>query len=116
MAEVSTYQVSGVLLACETDGPPDGPPLMLLHALGEDRTSWRVLPGVAVQRNAPRARHWDGLAEITAPTLIIAGGPRSHLRQDELAQVAEGIPGARLTTIDAGHMCTTSARPYTSPS
>ncbi|MDX6354535.1 MAG: hypothetical protein QOF98_1438, partial [Streptomyces sp.] len=33
-----------------------------------------------------------------------AGGPRSHLRQDELAKVADRIPDARLTTIDAGHM------------
>src|SRR5882757_7399132 len=216
MGEVSTYQVNGLLLSCEADGPADGPPLMLLHALGEDRGSWRevaaalaadgwrtlaldlrghgdsghpgtytfesmrddvlalldalridrvtlvahsmgaavatlvamdrpgalrqlvleegpfpfpadpprpvptgpvptgpdgptpydwrVVPAIAAQRNAPPARHWDGLAEITAPTLIVAGGPRSHLRQDELAKVAERVPDARLTTIDAGHM------------
>jgi len=211
MGEVSTYQVNGLLLSCEADGPADGPPLMLLHALGEDRGSWRevaaalaadgwrtlaldlrghgdsghpgtytfesmrddvlalldalridrvtlvahsmgtavatliamdrpdvvrrlvleegpfpfpadpprpvptapdgptpydwrVLPEIAAQRNEPPARHWDGLAETTAPTLIVAGGPRSHLRQDELAKVAGRIPDARLTTIDAGHM------------
>jgi ribosomal protein S18 acetylase RimI-like enzyme len=62
------------------------------------------VPAIAVQRNDPPARHWDGLAEITAPTLLIAGGPRSHLRQDQLAQIADRIAGARLTTIDAGHM------------
>jgi pimeloyl-ACP methyl ester carboxylesterase len=211
MRETATYQVNGLLLVCEADGPADGPPVMLLHALGEDRTSWRetvtalaadgwrtlapdlrghgesgrpgtyafesmrddilallellridrvtlvahsmgtavaaliamdrpglvrqlvleegpfpfpadpprpvptapggpaaydwrVLPEVARQRNAPPARHRDGLAEITAPTLIVAGGPRSHLRQEELAEVAERVPDARLTTIDAGHM------------
>ncbi|MEE4544987.1 alpha/beta fold hydrolase [Streptomyces sp. V4-01] len=211
MAEVSAYEVNGVLLVCEADGPPDGPPVLLLHALGEDRGSWRevaaalardgwrtlavdlrghgdsghpgsyayesmrddvlalldvlridqvtlvahsmgtvpaslvamdrpgavrrlvleegplpfpadpprpvpqapdgptrydwrVVPGIAVQRNAPPARHWEGLAAITAPTLVIAGGPRSHLRQDQLAKAAERIPGARLTTIEAGHM------------
>jgi pimeloyl-ACP methyl ester carboxylesterase/ribosomal protein S18 acetylase RimI-like enzyme len=211
MGEVTAYEVNGVRLVCEAGGPPEGPPLMLLHALGEDRGSWRavvaalagdgwrtlavdlrghgdsghpgsyafasmrddvlalldalgldrvtlvahsmgtvvaslvamdrpgavrrlaleegplpfpadpprpvpqvpdgptpydwrVVPAIAVQRNAPPARHWDGLAEITAPTLVVAGGPRSHLRQDQLAKVAERIPGARLTTIDAGHM------------
>lgn len=211
MSDVGTYQVNGVLLACEAMGPADGPPLLLLHALGEDRTSWRavaaglaadgwrtlaldlrghgesghpgayayesmrddvlalldalgidrvtlvahslgtvvaslvamdrpgavrrlvleegplpfpadpprpvprapdgptpydwrVVPAVAAQRNAPLARHWDGLAEITAPTLLVAGGPRSHLRQDQLAKVAERIPGARLITIDGGHL------------
>jgi len=211
MGEVSTYQVNGVLLACEAGGPQDGPPVMLLHALGEDRGSWRavaaglagdgwrtlavdlrghgesghpgayafesmrddvlalldalhldtvtlvahslgtivaslvamdrpqavrrmvleegpmpfpadpprpvpgapdgptpydwrVVPAVAVQRNAPPPRHLDGLAEITAPTLLVAGGPRSHVPQDQLAEVAAAIPGARLTTIEGGHM------------
>jgi pimeloyl-ACP methyl ester carboxylesterase len=65
---------------------------------------WRVVRDVAVQRNAPPARHWDGLAEITAPTLVIAGGPRSHLRQDQLARTAARIPDSLLVTIDAGHM------------
>ena len=65
---------------------------------------WRVVPAIAVQRNAPPARHWEGLALITAPTLIIAGGPSSHLRQDQLAQVADRIPDGRMITIDAGHM------------
>jgi 3-oxoadipate enol-lactonase len=212
MGEVSTYQVNGVLLACEADGPQDGPVVVLLHALGEDRGSWRavaaglaadgwrtlavdlrghgesghpgayafasmrddvlalldalhvdtvtlvahslgtvvaslvamdrpdavrrmvleegpmpfpadpprlvadappeeptpydwrVVPAVAAQRNAPPARHLEGLAEITAPTLVIAGGPGSHIPQDQLAQTAAAIPGARLITIEAGHM------------
>lgn len=65
---------------------------------------WRVVAAVARQRNAPPARHLDGLAEITAPTLIVAGGPRSHLPQHQLAEIASRIPGARLTTIEAGHM------------
>jgi 3-oxoadipate enol-lactonase len=212
MSDVRKYQVNGVRLACELAGPADGPPLLFLHALGEDRSSWsqvgaalaadgwrtiapdlrghgdsehpgdyafesmrddvlglldalgvdevtvvahslgtfvaaliamdrpgavrrlvleegplpfpadpprsvptgpgpdpvgydwRVLAEVARQRNAPAARHWDGLAEITAPTLLIAGGATSHLRQDQLARVAARIPGGRLTTIEAGHM------------
>ncbi|MFI0896122.1 alpha/beta fold hydrolase [Streptomyces sp. NPDC020983] len=65
---------------------------------------WRVVAAVARQRNAPPARHLEGLAEITAPTLVIGGGPRSHIPQDQLAEVAARIPGARLTTIPAGHM------------
>ncbi|WP_327292533.1 alpha/beta fold hydrolase [Streptomyces sp. NBC_01198] len=212
MSDVHEYQVNGLRLVCDVAGPAGGPPLLLLHALGENRGSWsavaaalaadgrrtvapdlrghgdsdhpgdyafeamrddvcalldalaidevdivahslgtfpaslvamdrpsavrrlvleegplpfpaepprevpagpgpdpvpydwRVVADVARQRNAPAARHWDGLAEITAPTLLIAGGPSSHLRQDQLAQVAVRIPGARLTTIEAGHM------------
>ncbi|WP_318656709.1 MULTISPECIES: hypothetical protein [Streptomyces] len=32
--------VGGVRLAYRTWGPPDAPPLVLLHALGEDATDW----------------------------------------------------------------------------
>jgi 3-oxoadipate enol-lactonase len=65
---------------------------------------WRVVAAVARQRNAPAARHLDGLADITAPTLVVAGGPASHIPQRQLAEVAARIPDARLTTIEAGHM------------
>jgi pimeloyl-ACP methyl ester carboxylesterase len=211
MGDLTTYQVNGVTLACEAEGPAAGPPLLLLHALGEDRTSWRavtaglaadgwrtlavdlrghgesghpgsylfeemrddvlalldalglaevtvvahsmgtvvaslvamdrpaavrrlvleegplpfpadpprpvptapdgptpydwrVVPAIARQRNAPPSHHWTGLAAITAPTLIVAGGPTSHLDQHDLARVAARIPDAHLITIDAGHM------------
>lgn len=219
MGEVSIHRVNGVSLACEAAGPAAGPPLLLLHALGESRASWRkvaaglaadgwrtravdlrghgdsewpgtygfeemrddvlalldalgldrvtlvahsmgtvvaslvamdrpaavrrmvleegplpfpadpprpvptaapptpypfdwrLVPAVARQRNAPPARHWEGLAGITAPTLVVAGGPASHLRQDQLALTAGRIPGSRLVTIEAGHMVH-DERPY----
>ncbi|WP_225846766.1 alpha/beta fold hydrolase [Streptomyces sp. HPF1205] len=212
MEEVTVHRVNGVSLACGTRGPAGGPPLLLLHALGESRASWRkvaaglaadgwltrapdlrghgdsawpgtyayeemrddvlglldalgldrvtivahsmgtvvaslvamdrpaavgrmvleegplpfpadpprpvptaapdtpypfdwrLLPAVARQRNAPAPRHWEGLADITAPTLVVAGGPGSHLRQDQLARTADRIPNGRLVTIEAGHM------------
>ncbi|WUH95066.1 alpha/beta hydrolase [Streptomyces sp. NBC_00433] len=91
------------------EGPlpfPADPPRPVVTGPGPDpvRYDWRVVAEVARQRNAPAARHWEGLAEITAPTLIIAGGPTSHLRQSDLARVAARIPDARLVTIEAGHM------------
>jgi len=42
-------------------------------------------------------------AEIRLPTLIIAGGPDSHVPQDLLAELADRIPGGRIVTIPAGH-------------
>jgi pimeloyl-ACP methyl ester carboxylesterase len=212
MGEVTVHRVNGVTLACEWEGPAGGPPLLLLHALGEDRGSWRrvaaelaadgwrtlavdlrghggsarpgtysfeemrddvlalldslglervtvvahsmgtvvaslvamdrpaavrrmvleegplpfpadpprpvpaaapttpypfdwrLLPAVARQRNAPPARHLSGLADITAPTLVVAGGPASHLRQDQLREVARRIPHGSVVTVEAGHM------------
>lgn len=38
------------------------------------------------------------------PTLVLAGGERSHLPQDQLRRLAEQITGARLWTGDAGHL------------
>lgn len=52
----------------------------------------------------PPASSRDGLAEITAPTLVIAGGPDSHVSQDRLADMAALIPGGQLITIPAGHL------------
>ena len=64
---------------------------------------WAVT-GLSVEASHPPASSRDGLAGITAPTLIIGGGPASHVNQDQLAQMAGLIPGARLITLPAGHL------------
>lgn len=56
MGEVSIHRVNGVSLACEAAGPAAGPPLLLLHALGESRASWRkVAAGLAADGWRTRA-------------------------------------------------------------
>jgi pimeloyl-ACP methyl ester carboxylesterase len=66
---------------------------------------WEVRRQFNQQRNAPDPRWWESLGEITAPTLLIGGGPTSHLPQEDLVVMAERIPGATLVTIeDAGHL------------
>ncbi|MGW4215153.1 alpha/beta fold hydrolase [Lentzea sp. NPDC004789] len=70
----------------------------------------RVVPQVLTQLRAPDPVWWDGLAAIKAPTLVIGGGPRSHVPPERLAEVAGMIPNAELITIDAGH-CIHSRRP-----
>lgn len=64
---------------------------------------WAVVPAIVGQVNAGDPAAWDGLATITAPTLLIGGGPRSHVPQDKLAEVAALIPACELVTIPAGH-------------
>ncbi len=54
-----------------------------------------------VNRGDPAA--WDNLHKITAPTLLIGGGPESHIPQDRLAAAAARIPCCDLVTIPAGH-------------
>jgi 3-oxoadipate enol-lactonase len=53
----------------------------------------------------PLASSWrDSLRQIQAPALLIAGGPASHVDQDQLADMAALIPDCELVTIAAGHL------------
>ncbi len=46
---------------------------------------------------------WERLDTIAGPTLIIGGGPDSHIPQDKLLETADRIPVCDLVTIPAGH-------------
>lgn len=46
---------------------------------------------------------WDRLASITASTLLISGGPASHVSPQRLTEAAQKIPDRPLVTIPAGH-------------
>ena len=64
---------------------------------------WAVVPAVHARLDDPDRQSWPALATITAPTLIIAGGPASHVPQELLGEVAERIPECTLVTIPVGH-------------
>lgn len=51
------------------------------------------------ERLRPAPDEWDGFRRTTAPTLVLAGGPTSHVVQRQLAELACRIPHARLATI-----------------
>lgn len=60
---------------------------------------------MVAERNAPDPLWWDALAKVAAPTLVIAGGPTSHIPQEHLAEMTDRIPDARLVTVEgAGHL------------
>lgn len=72
---------------------PEGP-------LGFD---WDVTALSAELRRPPQA--WrDALALISAKTMIVAGGPASHVDQNRLAEMASLIQDCELITIPAGHL------------
>ncbi|MEZ0075686.1 pimeloyl-ACP methyl ester carboxylesterase [Planotetraspora sp. GP83] len=64
---------------------------------------WAMVEETTYQRNHPDPAWLDRLADITAPTLVIAGGATSHLPQDQVADLASRIPGCRIVTIEGGH-------------
>ena len=64
---------------------------------------WAVVPAIYSQLNDPDPAWWDRLTQITAPALVIAGGPASHVPQDKLAEAAARLPHGTLQVIPAGH-------------
>lgn len=64
---------------------------------------WPVVPAIVTQVNQGDPAAWDLLQTIAAPTLLVGGGPESHIPQDLLAAVAARIPSCQLVTIPAGH-------------
>ena len=64
---------------------------------------WDVVPAIAAEAGVTDAAAWDALGAITAPTLLVAGGPSSHVPRERLDEVAARIPDCTMVTIDGGH-------------
>ncbi|MFC0528795.1 alpha/beta fold hydrolase [Phytohabitans kaempferiae] len=64
---------------------------------------WDVRPAIIEQLNQPDPRWWTSADEFTIPTLVISGGPASHLPNRTLSEFAARLVGGRMVTIPAGH-------------
>lgn len=65
---------------------------------------WRAIEPIFTELRRPDPGWWDRLPAITARTLLVYGGPASHVSPAALAEVAEAIPDCGLVAIeDAGH-------------
>jgi len=87
------------------DAPPPFPrdrPVPTRPA-GELRFDWAVVPAVVEEINDPSLQWWKHLREITAATLLVGGGPTSHIPQEMLVDVSRAVPDCTLITIPAGH-------------
>jgi 3-oxoadipate enol-lactonase len=82
---------------------PDGP--IEIPADADEDPRYNIIR----QLNDPDPAWWDRISKITVPTLIIAGGPDSHVPQDRIAAVAQRIPDCRVLTIPVGHRVHTTA-------
>lgn len=58
---------------------------------------------VLTQFRTPDPVWWSRLPAITAPTLLVYGGPTSHVRLDLLTEMTWRLPDGRLYAIAAGH-------------
>jgi 3-oxoadipate enol-lactonase len=70
---------------------------------GELPYDWEMVLAVRRQIDGPDPAWLPRLGQITAETLVIAGGAGSHIPQDWVAALARQIPAARLEAIEAGH-------------
>ncbi|MFB7776619.1 alpha/beta fold hydrolase [Streptomyces bauhiniae] len=71
---------------------------------GELPFDWAMVLAVRRQIDTPPAGWQAALGGITARTLVLAGGPRSHVPPENVAELARLIPDARLRTIPVGHL------------
>ena len=92
-------------LVLEDPAPPwPRAPRILARPDGPLPFDWDVM-ALSNEFTDPQASSWrDSLRRIQAPTLLIAGGPASHVDQGQLADMAALIPQCDLVTIPAGHL------------
>lgn len=64
---------------------------------------WAVIEPIYLQMTDPEMRGWPALSMITAPTLVVAGGPTSHIPEDRIVEMSALIPDCTVRTIDVGH-------------
>lgn len=80
------------------------PPIrMILGGLRHRRFDPAAVWSVITELDRPGGAWWDRLPDITAPALLICGGPGSHLDQDDLTAVSRLIPHGQKITIPVGH-------------
>lgn len=80
-----------------TPNPPQRPEGMLAF-------DWEMVLAVRRQLDSPDPAWRDDLARITAPTLVLAGGPTSHVPDASIDELVRLVPDARRVTIPVGHL------------
>jgi pimeloyl-ACP methyl ester carboxylesterase len=84
--------------------PHPRPPRLPIRPPGDLPFDWHMVEQVRPQIDDPDPGWADIIARIRAPTLLIAGGAASPVPQQHVAELADRLADARLTTIEAGHL------------
>ncbi|WP_460521529.1 alpha/beta fold hydrolase [Flindersiella endophytica] len=63
----------------------------------------RLVRPIITELRTPDPQWWTALRRVTMPTLVISGGPASHVPAERLRDLTLALPDADLVTIDAGH-------------
>ncbi len=65
---------------------------------------WPLVNALRAQLTNPDPAWWQDAQRIAVPTLVIAGGPPSHIPQADLHELAARLVDGRLVEIPVGHM------------
>ncbi|MGC3001236.1 alpha/beta fold hydrolase [Streptomyces sp. G35A] len=103
LAEDHPQRVSRLVLE-DVSVPRPRKPVTPTRPDGDLTFDWEMVPAVRRQIDTPDPRWLERLSRITAETLVVAGGPHSHVPQDGVAELARRIPGGRMVTIPVGHL------------
>jgi pimeloyl-ACP methyl ester carboxylesterase len=76
---------------------------MVLDGLRHRRFDPAAIQSVITELGQPDDAWWHRLRSITVPTLLIRGGPGSHLDQGDLTAIGRLIPQCQQLTIPVGH-------------
>ncbi|MET7282864.1 alpha/beta hydrolase [Kribbella sp. NPDC005582] len=94
-------------------GPSDqATPALLLRALGlmtRRKADPRLLHHAITALRTPNPTWWSALPTLTAPALLLTGGPTSHLTQSRYPVLASTLPTATTHEIPVGHRIHTKA-------
>jgi pimeloyl-ACP methyl ester carboxylesterase len=102
---VAQAQPSRIARLVVEDAPPPFPRTRPVPSRPEGVLpfDWAVVPAIVEEVDDPSLRWWKHLPEIAAPTLLVGGGPTSHVPQDTLVEVAKAVPECTVITIPVGH-------------
>ncbi|MFF9108657.1 alpha/beta fold hydrolase [Streptomyces sp. NPDC014805] len=103
LAQDHPHRVARLVLE-DVPVPRPREPVPPVRPEGELGFDWAVVTSLRPQLDTPDPAWRERLGLITAETLVVAGGPASHISQDGVAELARRIPGARLVTLPVGHM------------
>jgi len=87
----------------DNESADDGRPVPPAEPLDPVDFDWRLVRPIFSDVRTPHPGFWDQAPLITARTLLVAGGPTSHVDQARIDALAAVLPDAKVITIDAGH-------------
>jgi len=71
---------------------------------GQLHFDWEMVLAIRRQIDNPDPAWLERLSQVSAETLVLGGGPASHIPQDRVAELARRLPSACIETIPAGHL------------